>query len=111
MESPVVVHLVKTGTLQAGTSLVVIIIRAVEVTAAEHILHKVEVHHMPPVLEDLAVAMVLDRLTTPKVVVSTVDLVALEEVRTLWVVLETNNMDGSKENSKSLIWCGLGLMS
>jgi len=108
----VVVHLFQTGTLLAETRLVVIIIRAVEVTAAEHILHKVVVHHMAPVLEDLAVAMVLDHPTTHKVVVSMVDLVALEEVRTLWVVLETNNMDGNrKENSKRLVWCGLGLMS
>ncbi|CAN6821575.1 unnamed protein product, partial [Brassica oleracea] len=86
----VVVHLVQTGTHLAQTSPVVIIIRAVKVIAADHILHKVEVHHMAQVL---AVAMVLDHhLTTHKVVVSTV---ALEEVRTQLVVLETNNMDGN----------------
>ncbi|KAL0721465.1 hypothetical protein Bca4012_036064 [Brassica carinata] len=53
-KSNVVVHLVQTGTHIAETRLVVIIIRAVEVTAADHILHKVEVHHMAQVLEDLA---------------------------------------------------------
>lgn len=87
------------------TRAVVIIIRAVEVTAVDHILHKVEVHHMAPVLEDLAGAMVLDRLTTHKVAVSTVALVALEGVRTPWVVLETNNMDGISKSAQRRLWC------
>lgn len=109
---PVVPHLVQTGTILAETRLEGIITGAVEVTAAVHFLHKVEVHHMAPVL---AVAMVLDRLTTHKVVVS---MVALEEDRIQWVVLETNDMEdgNSKQRERELkdclvIWCGLGSMS
>lgn len=101
----VVVHLVQTGTLLAETKPVVIIItRAVEVTAADRILPKVVVHRMALVLEDLAVGMVLLHLTTHKVVV--VSTVALEEVRTQWVLLETNNMDGNpKERAQRLSCC------
>ena len=105
-----VVRPVQTGTLLGETKpVVIVIIRAVEVMVADRILHKVEVvHHMVAlVLEDLAVAMVLDHLTTHKVVV-VVSTVALEEVRTQWVVLETNNMDGNSKHSH-VVWSGLDL--
>lgn len=84
----------------------VIIIRAVVVTAVGHILHKVGVHHITLVLEDLVVAMGLDHLTTHKVVVNTVALVVLEEVRTQWVVLETNRMDGNSKGAH-MVWSWL----
>lgn len=93
-----VVHLVQTGTLLAETRAGVII-RAEEVTAADHILHKDGELLMWRVLEGLlAVHTGLDHLTTHKVV-SMVALVALEEVRTQWVVVETSHTDG---NSKEL---------
>lgn len=92
-----VVHLVQIGTLLAETRAGVII-RAVEVTAADHITNKDgELLMWAVVLEGLVVVVRtgLDHLTTHKVV----SMVAQEEVRTQWVVVETSNTDG---NSKCL---------
>ena len=88
-----VVHLVQTATLLAETRAGVII-KAEEVTAVDHILHKDVELLMWLVLEGLVVARTgLDLLTTHKVV-SMVALVAREEGR----IRETSNTDGkSKE--------------
>lgn len=88
-----VVHLVQIVTLLAETRAGVII-RAEEVTAAaDHIINKDgELLMLAVGLEGLMVVPTgLDRLTTHKVV----SMVALGEVRTQWVVVETSNTDGN----------------
>lgn len=87
------VHLVQIVTLLAETRAGVII-RAEEVTAAaDHIINKDgELLMLAVGLEGLMVVPTgLDRLTTHKVV----SMVALGEVRTQWVVVETSNTDGN----------------